>query len=459
MRVLLYFSFLALFFNGILALNVYRNFNLLPDAFSALLLVSVILRFSAKKDDLLIPGRYIVLAFLVFVHILAGLVLNEVAPTTFLNGLRPFIKWIPFFLVPFVFQFSEDQLKSQCKFVLLLCLVQLPVAVYQRFVSFADVSTGDVVTGTLGFGMSGHLSQLLLSVIAVIVAFYARNILASVLAAVLALLLFFPTTINETKLTLLFLPLVLFVPLWRSVGRGIHKSQIVIVAVLGLVFSAGFVVLYDYTQAKYNEPGILQIVGDTGYQSRYLFGSNKRQQNASSLRTPGQSLPVRVKEKAIGKGDTPRYESVQLAVRLLADDIPTLWFGLGVGNTLNTSVKSFAGAYAKLLGDLSTAAPLVTVLLLQTGVGGLLAIWMLFLFILIDTYRLSDQDGFMGALACGWIAVAIGVIAGTAYNNLLYLDAYICLFAYFSGHIAASLQRARRSADFDPGARIATAVG
>jgi hypothetical protein len=122
-----------------------------------------------------------------------------------LAGVRSYIKFLPFFLLPIVHRFTARQLQTQLVFLLMLALLQTPLAFYQRFVEFADsMHTGDPVRGTLT--TSSGMSMFLVCAIAGVVVAYLHGRLRLRTMLLIAAWLFAATTINETKATLLLLP-------------------------------------------------------------------------------------------------------------------------------------------------------------------------------------------------------------------------------------------------------------
>src|SRR5690606_8850613 len=95
----------------------------------------------------------------------------------------------------------------------LLLLVQVPLAVYQRFFSFQNkMHTGDVVTGTVSG--SHALSILLISCVSILAVLYLKRRLSLMPLLVATGFLLLPTMLNETKATLVMLPIAMLAPLF-----------------------------------------------------------------------------------------------------------------------------------------------------------------------------------------------------------------------------------------------------
>jgi len=126
-----------------------------------------------------------------------------------LTGLRLYARVMPFFLVPLVFRFSERQLRTQLGTLLIIALAQVPLAIEQR-VQTTRASAGFNISGDYTYGtmmVSSIMSIFLICVICVVTAYFLKGRLSKWQFLLLVLLLFLPTTINETKGTLLLLPL------------------------------------------------------------------------------------------------------------------------------------------------------------------------------------------------------------------------------------------------------------
>ncbi len=106
----------------------------------------------------LVPLRYW-LVFLGFLYIVVcGSILNALSPDVAFAGIRFYFKYVPLFLLPFAFDYSEKDVKRLFTLVMILAFIQIPLAVRQRFFMFADKLSGDVVTGTTA--SSGGLAVL-----------------------------------------------------------------------------------------------------------------------------------------------------------------------------------------------------------------------------------------------------------------------------------------------------------
>ena len=175
MNKLLYSLFLSLFFLDYFHYNLGitpRFTTWVPEAFAALTCLIIVLQFACKKT-VFINIKYIILILLFLAIMLIGIVLNTVSAGPIFIGMRVYLKHLPFFLLPAVYDFSDEEFKNQLLFLMPLLFLQCPLAVYQRLFQFRGLLTGDVVTGTLE--VSSALSVTMICSIAIIFALYIKK--------------------------------------------------------------------------------------------------------------------------------------------------------------------------------------------------------------------------------------------------------------------------------------------
>jgi len=437
-NVLLYTLFGMVFVSGYLADNLGKIFNLVPELLSSLILLFVVLKIGADRSISISRG-YVILGIVVSLHVVVGLLINLVAPGTILNGLRPYLKLIPIFLLPAVYQVSEMQMRRQLKFVLMLTVLQFPVAFYQRLVEFRGVPTGDVITGTLGFGGSGALSFLLVAGIAVLFSFYLAGHIKTIRFLLLASLLFLPTTINETKVTLVLIPVALLLPLIYARGRHLRARHYAAFGAAAVVLIAGYVAIYDYVAAQLGREQLVSFVGSKKNATRYFYIGSDQGLEALKERSVGD---VRLPPEKLSAYDAGRrLDNLILPLRYhYYNDPVRLWVGAGLGNTSESFIKQFSGELGERVGE-SGKDMLMSLILWETGIGGVLFFLVFMYFLFRDAHRLAQQKTAATTFAIGWLAVLAMTLLTSAYINILYANALGYLLAYFSGYVAAERYR------------------
>src|SRR5579862_74070 len=120
----------------------------LPEILGAVLTLCVI--FEGVRRGFTLPAKYwMVLCPMAFI-VVCGIIVNDVGTGPIVSGLRYYLRWVPIFLVPAVCRFDEKQIRQQLWLLLGLGLVQVPIAIYQRYVIYqAERFSGDDVRGTI----------------------------------------------------------------------------------------------------------------------------------------------------------------------------------------------------------------------------------------------------------------------------------------------------------------------
>jgi hypothetical protein len=402
-------------------------FKYLPEALSGLVAAYVVVA-GANTRFRLVAGRYWLVLVSLAIVVACGALSNAVAPSPLTQGCRFYLRAIPLFFLPAIFDFSEANIRTQLRLLLGLALLQLPVSIYQRYTVFAaGRNSGDPVFGTLL--ISSIMSIFLICCICVAAGMAVRGRISKLTFFVLFLLLVVPTTINETKGTLFLLPIGLLVTL--IVGSPPHKRLRVGLpaAMLLLVFGSLFVPIYDYFSVR-NNPYPYTVES---------FFSNKKA--VGHYLDQGTDLGSR--------REAGRIDSLIVPLQTLASDPVQLTLGVGIGNGSGSSLGNvYAGAYYELLGrytNQSSAAAFIV----EIGLLGMSLVLLLYWLIFRDAYVVSMQDSsIVGALALGWLGTTAVIAVATFYKTVHYFESLSYLFWYFSGLIAA--ERMRLTLDVRP---------
>ena len=184
-------------------------FHFLPEVLSGVVILYVAIAGTRDRFRWVAPKYW--LAFGVFaVLILCGIINNEPGTGPILSGMRFCLRAVPLFFLAAVLPQSEAQLMRQFKLLFGLTFLQIPIAIYQRYIVLSEGRyTGDNVQGTLMD--SGILSIFLICVVSVLTGLLLKNRLGKLWYIVLCFVVLVPTAINETKGTLVLLPAALIV--------------------------------------------------------------------------------------------------------------------------------------------------------------------------------------------------------------------------------------------------------
>src|SRR5580658_2682446 len=216
----------------------------LPEVFSLIAAAFVGIR-GVHQAFRFVDAKYLIVFGTLLLVVVCGVLVNQVPPGPILAGMRYFLRAIPFFFVPAVFEFTDRQLKQLMGLILGLAFLQIPIACLQRYrLATTGHTSGDNVFGTLM--QSGDLSIFLICVLAVAVAMVVRGRLSRFRFLVLFFSFLIPMSINETKITVFALPLVLLanVIIGADRGRRLAVTGYALVLLVGAGFI--FVPVYDF---------------------------------------------------------------------------------------------------------------------------------------------------------------------------------------------------------------------
>jgi hypothetical protein len=397
---------------------------LTPELLSGIAMVVVLARIMAGVRVNL-DWRYALFLGLLGLTMLFGFVLQDVPTGAVLAGIRAHLKFVPFFLLPVVYPFTPAALKTQLITLMACFAVQTPLAVYQRFVEYANMmDTGDPVRGTAT--TSSALSMLMICAIAAVSALYFRRKISLALAVGLIGLFFLPTTLNETKATLLLLPFALLIPPLSMRAGGGARRRIWPIAAVGALAAFAFVGTYDhFIQYRPGGQSIGQFLAEANFRTYLYSGAANQEANY------------------IG-----RFDSIEIAAERISRDPLTLAFGLGAGNVSTSFLARFDGEHADYYDRFGVGMTQITQLLWEIGVVGLLTYLMFYGLVLRDAASLARGSGPVAALGQIWVAVTVVMSFGLIYKSIFSMNEIGYLFWYFSGVVvafAASQRKEQRS--------------
>ena len=421
MNILLYVLFLSIFSLDWIAFklgSLPRIATWLPEILSLMAAALVVMSFAIRKHFAL-KRKYLLFFLLFFMFILGGIIVNAVPSGVVLAGLRSNFKHLPFFFLPVTYAFSDKQIRRQLKFLLFLSLIQCPVTIYQRFIKYAGVGTGDVVGGTLGANTSGVLSVYLACVISLVVAFYLKGRIKRSTLLILIGLLFLPTTLNETKVSLLIIPFALISPALFLPDEISRIKRILPVMAVCMVLMVIFVQVYDHIRVSQGRLTLGEFL-ERGKTKEYLYRGEK----------------LRQEKKCIG-----RFDSIELAVDQISRT-GNLLLGVGIGNASLSFSDKLTGEYYKKYWQLEPQMTDLSNLLWEQGLVGVLLFIIFFWLVLQDSIYLRARDDIAGAISLGWISVVMIVSGSFVYFNTFHQNIFAYLFWYFSGYVAAQRYRA-----------------
>jgi hypothetical protein len=393
--------------------------HFIPEMLSCVLIVYVFIFGTRDRFQLVAPKYWLVFGALAAV-IVCGVVNSGTGSGSIITGMRFYFRALPMFFLPAVMRVTDTQLKTQLKLLLGLALVQLPIAGYQRWIIYSeDRYSGDDVRGTLLD--SGILSMFLISAALVLVGLLLKRRIGKLKFTILFFLMLLPTTINETKVTVIFLPLGLLVTLIAGAepGKRLRNAGLTLIALIG--FGAIFIPVYDMLE-QHNHYKVKLVDFFTNEQelNKYLMAQGRNR---------GTGIG--------GKKLSSRGDSVMVPIAYLSRDPVDLAFGLGLGNVSPSNLgKNFEGSYFRLFRSVLVTS--FSYFILELGLFGVILISVLYWMIFADTLVVARQDpGLVGALAAGWTGIIAIFFLGIIYNVFYQFPSLAYLYWYFAGLICA----------------------
>jgi hypothetical protein len=387
---------------------------------SGLVLLVVLIGGTRNRFQFVRPAYWFAFAA-VAATMLCGALANSIESGPLFAGLRSYLRAVPLFFLPAVYAFSERQIRSQLFVLLMVCLAQLPIAFTQRLTTAqGGGASGDATAGTL-LG-SGLLSVFLISALCVLTAAFLRKQIRLIVFLPLFVLVLLPTTLNETKATVVMLPIALLVTFIAGSQKGTRLKNSVVATSLLAVAGAIFVPVYDYysSKQKYGVP-ILEFFSDKKTFERYVS-----------------------KEAGIGTREARvvgRVDALLTSLREMSKDPTHLAFGLGIGNASDSSLgPNFTGKHFQKFAPFLKSAG--AVFILEIGLLGLALVLTIDYLIYRDSRAVAETDsGIIGTLAVGWAGVTAVIVMGTFYALLPTSEALSYLFWFYSGVVAAERVR------------------
>ena len=400
-----------------------RLLTYLPEVLSIMGMAAVVF-YGLRNKEVHLPPAYTLLFLFIGLHLVFGILANHVSTTTIFAGSRTYLKYLPFFFLPVVYEFSDKQLRRQLALLLALAILQLPVAAYQRFVLSAGLTTGDLVGGTLGGGGlrgSGLLTVFLMCAVTILVSFYLKQRIKGRVTIVALLVLVIPTMLNETKVTVFILPIALLAPalfLGESVGQ--KFKQLATMGALAVALFSLFVPIYNQFTTQGSDKGIVEFFTTGDYLQEYLLKD----------------------EKLIERGEVRggRLNAILLPLEVLSEDPVMLMLGVGMGNISPSSLgEKFSGKYYDEYGAYTYGS--MSVLLWEVGlIGVALALGFCYM-VFRDSVSGRTAEGVKGDIALGWIGVVLIITLTLFYTNIVTSNAISYIFWFYSGYVVSMVAR------------------
>lgn len=402
--------------------------TLLPEALTGIATVVVLARFAAARG-ITLDWRYAAFLALFCFVLVFGFVAQSVPTGAVVAGLRNYVKFIPFFLLAAIFPFTNRQLRIQAGFLLAILFLQSPLAVYQRFVQFADkMHTGDPIRGMAT--TSSALSLLMVCVVALAVSLYLRRRIRLPMLLVAIGVFVLPATLNETKATLLLLPVALLAPAMFMPRGSRSLRRIVPIVAVGSLALGTYMSVYNYLIQNRNSGQELGTFFSERYVDDYLY-------------------------TGVAEGESKRYgrfDSIAIAAQTISRDPLTLAVGYGAGNVSESSLPGFDGQYASYVERYGVIVTQVSHSLWEIGVIGLFCYLLFYWLAFRDARFLARTDSPNAIFGQVWATVTIIMTMALVYKSVFTMNEIAYLFWFYTGVVARQAYLARRARRHAPAA-------
>lgn len=433
-RLALFMIVVATTFEFLSTGDKWGKFKILPGAASftaemlgALALLYVIVLGTRNRFEYVRPAYWFLFGAIGFTC-LCGVLVNGVDSGPVFAGLRNYLRALPWFFIPAVFAFSEKQVRAQLLLLLGICLLQIPLSIEQRVATASNfygfvAATGDWTIGTLM--ISSILSIFMICAICVLTALWVRKLIPTNRFLLLFVLLMIPTLINETKGSLLLLPLGLAIAFMTAAERGKRARQLLVAAGLVVVFIAAYVPMYNLLVAE-RQYGVSigEFLSDDRLVRRYLSTGGE----VGTTKTAG------------------RLDAIVVPVQELSKDPVKLVFGLGIGNASDSALgDAFTGQYFSLYKPflVNSFARIV----LELGMLGFGLVMVLYWLVFADCRAVAAHETrWMGGMAAGFAGVTAIMAVAVFYKDIVAHASLSFLFWYMAGLIAAARMRMAKTA-------------
>ncbi len=405
-----------------------RFFTWVPEVISIFIAFIVCIHLVVHKI-IYISMKYVLVMCLLILFSVMSAVMNNVPVHLFVAGFRAHFKHIPFFLLSAIYIIDNRHFKSVLLLLLPLLLLQLPVAILQRFFMYrVQCETGDIVVGTVM--SSGILSIMIVSSITVLFSLYLHKSISFKKFCLLGILLFFPSTINETKITLILLPIAIVICIYVY---GKHSSMfdwaLFFRALgVGIVLAMLFIFIYN-TRWEKESGGILGFLGNQKVLTEYLYKNEKPKVGA----------------------DIRRFDAFVLTFNSMASDKVSFLFGRGIGSATRSILDPSSENKRLPFMLFHTWEYGITYLFWEIGLVGVLLYLTLLFFVFSDSLWLSRSNDLFGIFANAWVSVVFSMFICLFYTNTIFNNALNILFWFFSGTVASRVYVTRKLSQYMDG--------
>lgn len=380
----------------------------LPELLSIIVALYILLNFTKHKK---IPSQApYILVYLFAGMTFLGIIINNVDAPVAIAGVRNHLKFLPFFLLPYYYDFSDDFMKKFIKFILFFSFLQCPVAVLQRLLY--ETRSGDVVGGTLGANTSGVLSLSCAFMIVFWTAYYFKYQLKTRNYLLGLFLLFLPMGISETKISLFLIPVIFF-----SIILFIPETKTKI----------------KYFVFVFASIGILLIAYRSIY--NYYYASSPKRGIETYITNPQKTLNYIYYQKYMESGTLNRIPQILFAYDNINKDVKHLLFGVGAGNASDSFFHRSIGSYYITYKRLEIDNIFIASMLWEYGIIGTFLYCFIGIFMFIKIFPLRNMKSINGVIAIGFLGMSAVLLISTVYLNTIRVNIYMYFYWFLAGYL------------------------
>ncbi|NTU72462.1 MAG: hypothetical protein HGB10_11680 [Coriobacteriia bacterium] len=376
--------------------------SLVQDMLALVLALAIGLRLiSGRRTVSLAGGTW----FLAWVFILAlGAMANTAPLVPAVLGLRALLRFMPLLFAPAVLGWSEPENRRLAVTMIVLTLLQAPVALFQFLLR--SEQSGDTVGGTIGTFSSGLLTVLVVAMTVWLVGLMIYRVVPARLVLIGVAALCVPPALNETKIFFVVAPLIWAGFILPRTRRNFGAALLAVVALAAGVA----LVLQAYSLA---------------------YGNKIERSNTVEWLIESQQQS--------DKGVLGRIPSIAFAYEQNTDSPTNALFGYGIGSVTRNEQVGVVGELVARFGTLVRNVSFLVRSMLEMGLLGMIAFggMLVALFTTARRVEKTDEDGFWKAAALGAQAMIVTYTVMSLYNSTLLADAIACTLWCTCGIVAA----------------------
>lgn len=237
--------------------------------------------FSLNPQHKKITPLYIWIAILFAVFALASTALQLHSFSELFGGFKRYFQGFGLMLVLATMPWARSDFDRWLKALLAIALLQLPFAVFERFllvplrggIEMLGGQATDVVAGTMGANLKGGSPNsimvfFVLMAFACVIARWKEKLITTGRACLLSAILLLPLALGETKVVIVLLPMIAMLLLMKDIQREPSKFIPILFLLFVLTFALAYLYVYVMLDSTFIDAveGILRYnIQDVGY--------------------------------------------------------------------------------------------------------------------------------------------------------------------------------------------------